>query len=214
MYAGVGFRSSEIGDVDVVWHDGLFHLFHLVLPNHDYIAHAVSEDGLVWRRVENALFTSDPGGWDDDMLWTMHVSPDPTQPGCWRMFYTGLSMSEQGRIQRVGAARSSDLHLWKRVDNGYPLEIAEDLYEHRADEGRQWISFRDPYYTTVDGAGWMSVVDVDRDGWITPEDSYQHMVQRGYPDVAERVQELYLAGRKQEAIDAIPDEYVDDAPED
>ncbi|MEM9651108.1 MAG: LLM class F420-dependent oxidoreductase [Actinomycetota bacterium] len=39
----------------------------------------------------------------------------------------------------------------------------------------------------------------------------QHMVQRGYPDVAERVQELYLAGRKQEAIDAIPDEYVDEA---
>ena len=39
----------------------------------------------------------------------------------------------------------------------------------------------------------------------------QHMVQRGYGDVAERVQELYLAGRKQEAIDAIPDEYVDEA---
>jgi F420-dependent oxidoreductase-like protein len=39
----------------------------------------------------------------------------------------------------------------------------------------------------------------------------QHMVQRGYADVAERVQELYLAGRKREAIDAIPDEYVDDA---
>ena len=39
----------------------------------------------------------------------------------------------------------------------------------------------------------------------------QHMVQRGYPEVAERVQELYLAGRKQEAIDAIPDEYVDEA---
>ena len=39
----------------------------------------------------------------------------------------------------------------------------------------------------------------------------EHMVQRGYPDVAEKVQELYLAGRKQEAIAAIPDEYVDDA---
>lgn len=38
-----------------------------------------------------------------------------------------------------------------------------------------------------------------------------HMRQRGYPDVADRVQELYLAGRKQEAIDAIPDEYVDEA---
>ncbi|MFV0523741.1 MAG: LLM class F420-dependent oxidoreductase [Acidimicrobiales bacterium] len=39
----------------------------------------------------------------------------------------------------------------------------------------------------------------------------EHMKARGYPEVAERVQELYLAGRKQEAIDAIPDEYVDEA---
>ena len=39
----------------------------------------------------------------------------------------------------------------------------------------------------------------------------QHMVQRGYPDVAERVQELYLAGRKEEAAESIPDEYVDEA---
>ena len=39
----------------------------------------------------------------------------------------------------------------------------------------------------------------------------EHMRQRGYPEVAERVQELYLAGRKQEAIDTIPDEYVDEA---
>lgn len=46
MYTGSGFRAFEVGDIDVLWHDGLFHLFHLVLPNHDYIAHAVSEDGL------------------------------------------------------------------------------------------------------------------------------------------------------------------------
>ena len=64
MYAGFGFRRFEIGDVDVVFHDRTFHLFHLVLPNHDYIAHAVSEDGLTWRRVDNALFISNPGNWD------------------------------------------------------------------------------------------------------------------------------------------------------
>lgn len=37
-----------------------------------------------------------------------------------------------------------------------------------------------------------------------------HMVQRGYGDVAQRVQELFLAGRKREAADAIPDEYIDE----
>ena len=80
MYSGYGFRKSEIGDVDVVVHNGEYHLFHLTLPNHDYIAHAVSRDGLHWRRVKNALFISDPPAWDDDMLWTMHVSRDPHRP--------------------------------------------------------------------------------------------------------------------------------------
>jgi F420-dependent oxidoreductase-like protein len=37
------------------------------------------------------------------------------------------------------------------------------------------------------------------------------MVERGFGDVADRVQELYLAGRKDEAAAAIPDEYVDNA---
>ena len=51
-------------------------LFHLIIPNHDYIAHAVSKDGISWKRVKNALFVGDPGEWDDDMLWTMHVCED------------------------------------------------------------------------------------------------------------------------------------------
>ena len=35
------------------------------------------------------------------------------------------------------------------------------------------------------------------------------MIRRGFAEAAERVQELYLAGRKQEATDAVPDEWVD-----
>jgi alkanesulfonate monooxygenase SsuD/methylene tetrahydromethanopterin reductase-like flavin-dependent oxidoreductase (luciferase family) len=35
------------------------------------------------------------------------------------------------------------------------------------------------------------------------------MVRRGFPEAAARIQELYLAGRVQEAIDAVPDEYLD-----
>ncbi len=37
------------------------------------------------------------------------------------------------------------------------------------------------------------------------------MVRRGYPEAAEKIQELYLAGRKREAIEAVPDEYCDEA---
>jgi F420-dependent oxidoreductase-like protein len=39
----------------------------------------------------------------------------------------------------------------------------------------------------------------------------QMMVERGYGDAAERIQELYLAHRKDEAVAAVPDEFVDDA---
>ena len=156
MYAGYGFRHFEIGDVDVIYADGKFHLFHLVLPNHDYIAHAVSDDGLRWERVENALFIGHPGSWDDDMLWTMHVSPNPHIEGEYRMFYTGLSMREQGRVQRVGVARSRDLMTWsKDEENGYPLEISGPHYESSLDEGRHWVSFRDPYYLCVNGQGYL-----------------------------------------------------------
>ncbi len=146
MYTGYGFRQFEIGDVDVVRHDGLFHLFHLTLPNHDYIAHAVSEDGIKWERVKNALFISDPKSWDDDMLWTMHVTPNPYKPGAWRMFYTGLCMRERGRVQRIGLAHSDDLYHWEKDDSDtYPLEISGDHYETSLNDGRMWVSFRDPF---------------------------------------------------------------------
>jgi beta-fructofuranosidase len=115
MFTETEGSRKAIGDVDVVYHDGLYHLFHLVLPNHDFIAHAVSTDAINWRRVNNALFIGDPGSWDDLMLWTMHVSPDPHRAGRWRMFYTGLSRREQGRMQRIGMAVSDDLFHWRKT---------------------------------------------------------------------------------------------------
>jgi F420-dependent oxidoreductase-like protein len=36
------------------------------------------------------------------------------------------------------------------------------------------------------------------------------MIQRGFGDAADRIQELFLAGRKEEAAAAVPDEYIDD----
>jgi len=156
MYSGYGFRDFEIGDVDVVKHGGLYHLFHLTLPNHDYIAHAVSKDGLKWRRVKNALFISDPESWDDDMLWTMHVSPDPFRNGVWRMFYTGLCMRERGRVQRIGLARSADLYRWEKDDSGrYPLTVSQAHYEHSVKQGRRWVSFRDPFCFQDNGKSYL-----------------------------------------------------------
>ncbi len=192
MFSEIEGSRKAIGDVDVVYHDGLYHLFHLVLPNHDFIAHAVSTNGLNWRRVNNALFIGDPGSWDDLMLWTMHVTPDPHRPACWRMFYTGLSRRERGRIQRIGMAVSEDLYHWQKapvnwkdlrgpsdpelvkqarhisrhlrvsshhaeVDaaSSFPLEPDGRYYEALLDDGRHWVSFRDPFFYSEDGQGWL-----------------------------------------------------------
>lgn len=38
----------------------------------------------------------------------------------------------------------------------------------------------------------------------------QHMRQMGYEEAAERIQQLYLVGRRDEAVALVPDEYVDD----
>lgn len=154
MYSGHGFYKWGVGDVEVVRAGDTFHLFHLVLPNHNFIAHAISHDGLNWQRVENALFIGDPGAWDDDMLWTMHVSEAPE--GGWRMFYTGLSRAENGRVQRIGLARSDDLYQWHKVTDGYPLELpAGSGYETHLDQGRNWVSFRDPMCVLDGGKRWL-----------------------------------------------------------
>ena len=168
----VGSRKT-IGDIDIVFHEGQYHIFHLVLPNHDFIAHAVSDDGFSWSRVENAVFIGEPGSWDDSMLWTMHVTPDPWRPGRWRMFYTGIAQHDDGLEQRVGLAYSDDLFDWRKgptnwiskcklcrlrpkeptshtgmwdADSHFPIEATGPHYEDSLEQGRHWVSWRDPFY--------------------------------------------------------------------
>ncbi|GAB5444036.1 MAG: glycosyhydrolase [Fuerstiella sp.] len=183
MYSEAAGSRKTLGDVDVVFHNGIYHLFHLVLPNHDFVAHAVSNNCLQWRRVENAIFIGHPGSWDDSMLWTVHVTPNPHRPGGWRMFYTGLSRRDTGAIQRIGMAESDDLYRWEKSDvnwidqrsplpyelpgrpdeppfhfdseSCFPLEPDPSFYESKTDEGRHWISWRDPFYYREGDRGWL-----------------------------------------------------------
>lgn len=154
MYSGRGFREWEIGDIDVIEHNGTFHLFHLVIPNHDYIAHAVSDDGINWTRVKNAIYTSEPGGWDDDMVWTMHISI--ADEGGFEMFYTGLSLKEHGLVQRIGRATSDDLYDWTKDEAApFPLEATGKFYESKSATDRGWVSFRDPFIYRDEEREWL-----------------------------------------------------------
>jgi beta-fructofuranosidase len=155
VYSSRGFREWEIGDIDVVRRGRLYHLFHLVLPNHDYIAHAVSPDGMSWTRTRNALYSGEPGTWDDDMLFTMHVSRNPRRK-VYEMFYTGLHRAEYGYVQRIGRAVSRDLMRWRKEnEHNLPLAARGVHYEVAGDSGRGWISFRDPFLFRHDGEEWL-----------------------------------------------------------
>lgn len=143
MYSGSGFSKWEIGDIDVFIHNGKFHLFHLIIPNHDYIAHATSDDGINWKRNKNALFVGHPGEWDDDMLWTMHVSKEDD---LFVMYYTGLKREDQGDIQKVGKATSTDLIHWDKSTDFIPIGSEAPFYESlKTNNPREWLSFRDPF---------------------------------------------------------------------
>ncbi|QDU82300.1 hypothetical protein Pla110_40550 [Polystyrenella longa] len=183
MYSeAIGTRKT-LGDVDVYYHEGIYHLFHLVLPNHDYIAHAVSNDCFSWRRVENAIHIGHPGSFDDSMLWTSHISAHPYKKGWWRMFYTGLSRCDRGGSQRIGMAESDDLYCWQKTpinwedrrsplpydlpgrppqppfdhdaSSDYPLSPPSEFYESKLDEGRHWVSWRDPFYFREGDRAWL-----------------------------------------------------------
>jgi beta-fructofuranosidase len=164
MYTSRGFREWEIGDIDVIRRGSKYHLFHLVLPNHDYIAHAVSDDGMDWERTRNAIFTGEPGSWDDDMLWTMHVSRNAAL-GLYEMFYTGLHQAENGYIQRIGRAVSRDLMAWRKENvQNLPLLPGGDCYELPGAAARGWVSFRDPFIFTREGRDWMLICARTREG--------------------------------------------------
>lgn len=159
MYSGSGFSDWEIGDVDVfIDEKGTHHLFHLIIPNHDYIAHAVSQDGLSWKREKNALWVGDPGEWDDDMLWTMHVSKNTTGEG-YEMYYTGLQRENKGVTQKVGRATSLDLIHWTKDNNQHGLPLASDAphYESINNNPREWLSFRDPFKYVHEGDDYLLI---------------------------------------------------------
>ncbi len=143
MYSGSGFSDWEIGDITVIIHKGIYHLFHLIIPNHDYIAHAISKDGLSWKRVNNALFVGNPGEWDDDMLWTMHVCEVDNK---FEMYYTGLQRRDRGVVSKIGLAESDDLIDWKKSRKPiFPIEPKGIFYETSTTNPRKWLSFRDPF---------------------------------------------------------------------
>lgn len=155
MYTPRGFGVSELGDIEVIPHGDDLHLFHLTLPNHDAVQHAVSPDGLAWRPLPVALRTGDPGAIDDDQIWTTSVTLRADGAG-YVSHYTALSSRDNGRVQRVATATSADLLRWDKAPRLPSIEADPRWYEtDSATTGM--VSWRDPkpvkvgtrYYATI-----------------------------------------------------------------
>lgn len=147
---------SELGDIEVVADgDGRLHLFHLTLPNHDVVQHAVSDDGLRWTMLPPALRTGDPGAPDDDQIWTMGIARDDER-GRWLMLYTTLARTDGGRVQRTGLAVSDDLVHWEKSPANPVASADPRWYES---EPATWgsVSWRDPKPLRAEGR-WLATV--------------------------------------------------------
>lgn len=161
MYAPRGHGLSEVGDVEVVADGDQIHLFHLTLPNHDLVQHAVSDDGLAWRPLPAALRTGDPGDGDDDQIWTASVTPDPG--GGWAMLYTALATRDDGMVQRTGLAHSSDLVHWRKA-GPEPIAAADPRWYEADPAVTGRVSWRDPKPIPVGDVWYAAVCAREREG--------------------------------------------------
>lgn len=145
MHFTDGLNPNELGDFDVVEKDGQLHVFYLVLPSHDAIGHLVSDDGINWTPLPDAVRTGDPGEFDSDQIWTMGVfQKDDT----WFMLYT--ANLEQGCIQVTGLATSKDLIRWTKYAHN-PVARPDPRWYEAEQRGNYRLDWRDPHVVECDG---------------------------------------------------------------
>lgn len=107
------------------------------------VGHAVSDDLTNWTVVRDALMVSDSPAFDSYTTWTGSVTRDET--GLWWMFYTGTSREDGGDVQTIGAATSSDLMVWTKLENNPIVRADARWYETIAQDEAPAEHCRDPF---------------------------------------------------------------------
>jgi beta-fructofuranosidase len=110
-----------------------YHAFYLQAPRSSgdpdlrhwnvSIGHAVSRDLRDWRLLPDALHPSPDAsdGFDNYTTWTGSIIQ---HPNVWYLFYTGGRRSEEGLVQRIGLATSTDLVSWQKHPEN-PVIVAD-----------------------------------------------------------------------------------------
>ena len=143
-----------------------FHLFYLHAPRslgdqalrhvNATVGHAVSTDLREWRVLPNALEPGPTGAWDDVATWTGSVI---RHGDTWYMYYTGSSSVDDGLVQRLGLATSTDLTTWAKHP-GNPISEADPRWYEQLDLD-VWYdqAWRDPWVLPdPDGDGFHALV--------------------------------------------------------
>ncbi|MDU0349208.1 glycosyl hydrolase family 32 [Actinomyces sp. MRS3W] len=112
------------------------------------LGHAVSDDARTWRLLPDALVHSDGPAFDDQAIWTGSTIRKPD--GGLRVFYTGISRTEGGMVQRIGWADSADGVTFER-SCAQPLEADGRWYE-KWNPSYPWDEpWRDPFVFQHEG---------------------------------------------------------------
>lgn len=129
-----------------------YHLFHLQAPRslgdpdlrhfNARVGHATSTDLHTWDVHGEVLGPGSAGTWDDQAIWTGSVVADGDH---WAMLYTACSSVEDGLVQRIGLATSSDLCTWTRHPDNPLLEADPRWYELTDRDRWHDLAWRDPW---------------------------------------------------------------------
>lgn len=161
-------RGKYIWDFWFARRQGETHIFYLqaetggrpadpeILKDHSSIGHAVL-GRFGWREVADepvlSASTAD-GAWDNLSLWTGSILHDD-ESGLYYMFYTGRSRdtprlwtpSEWQHPQQIGAATSTDLLRWQRLD---PCLSSPLIKNPGTTNGFDGVAWRDPFIARFD----------------------------------------------------------------
>ena len=115
------------------------------------IGHARSTDLRTWEVLPDPFGLGDEGEWDDAALWTGSCVWSGEQ---WWMFYTAVSTTDDAKIQRIGAATSTDLRTWDKVAEN-PLCTADPRWYETYDPNAWYEeAWRDPHvFPDPEGSG-------------------------------------------------------------
>lgn len=136
-----------------------YHIFYLQAPRelgdeklrhwNVSIGHAVSRDLINWHILRDALHPSmNAHNWDSASTWTGSII---NHDSLWYMFYTGASQVDDGKVQRIGLATSTDLMYWQRFGTKPLLEADPKWYEIMDQELWYDQAWRDPWVFELDG---------------------------------------------------------------